>query len=227
MHFIVLIILFALLIFGPQWWVRHVLERHNRKEEDFPGTGGELAQHLIDRLQLEGVSVEVAEGVGDHYDPLSKTVRLTKDKFERRTLTAIVTAAHEVGHAIQDAQQYPPFLWRLRLASVAQTSEKIGSFLLFSVPVLALITRAPGAGLLMFLAAFLTLGLGLVVQFLNLPVEWDASFSRALPILEAGYIKKTQHRAARTILRACALTYVAASMAGLVNFWRWMRIMGR
>jgi Zn-dependent membrane protease YugP len=186
MHLIILLLVFALLLYGPQWWVQYVLARYNRRQEDFPGTGGELARHLLDRFDMQQVRVEVAEGTGDHYDPEQQVVRLTRDKLDGRTLTAIATAAHEVGHALQHAQGYRPFLWRQRLARTAQWSGRVGSFLLFAVPMLTLITKAPAAGILMFLAAIATLGMTVLVQLVTLPVEWDASFGRALPILESG-----------------------------------------
>ena len=68
-----------------------------------PGTGGELAKHLIERFSLNDVKVEVTE-LGDHYDPIEKKVRLSKENYESKSLTAIAIAAHEVGHAIQDQQ---------------------------------------------------------------------------------------------------------------------------
>jgi len=228
MPFLALLLLLVVLLFGPQWWVQHVLRRYHRTDEAFPGTAGELARHLLDRFGLQQVKVEAtAAGTGDHYDPIQRVVRLTPDKIDRRTLTAVTTAAHEVGHAIQHAAGYPPFQWRIRLVRVSQVSEKLGSFLFFAVPVLTMVTRAPSAGLLMFLAALATVGISILVQLITLPVEWDASFGRALPILEAGYLQRSQHAAARRILRACALTYVAGSLAGLLNFWRWMKLARR
>ncbi len=224
MLFALLLLLALLLIFAPQWWVGHVLSHYHRKEEPFPGSAGELARHLLDRLDLKQVSVEVVSEGGDHYDPNALCVRMTRDKIDARTLTAVVTAAHEVGHALQHATGYGPFLWRQRLATFARISEGIGSFLLFVVPVLAVVTRAPAAGFLMFLAAIGTVGVSVLVQLLTLPVEWNASFGRALPLLESGYLKPEQIPAARRILRACALTYLAASLSSLLNFWRWMRM---
>lgn len=227
-YFVILFLLLFLLILGPQWWVRSVLRRYSREEPGFPGTGGELARHLLDRLSLQEVGVESAgEGQGDHYDPEALAVRLSPANLQGRSLAAVVTAAHEVGHAIQHASGYRPFRWRMRLVGMAQMAERFGSFLLFAVPVLTLVTRAPSAGAIMFAAAAATLGVGLLVQLLTLPVEWDASFGRAMPILESGYLESSQLPAARTILRACALTYVAASLAGLLNFWRWMRVLRR
>lgn len=226
MHFLVLVVLVVALILGPQLWVRQVLKRYNQEDDSLAGTGGELARHLLDRYGLRQVKVESTE-LGDHYDPEAKAVRLTPDKLLGRTLTAVTTAAHEVGHALQDFSGYGPFRWRSRLVGMAHGAEKLGSFLLFAVPVLTAATKSPVAGGLMLLAAFCTLGMGFVVQLVTLPVEWDASFGKALPILRGGYIEERQYPAARKILRACALTYVAASLAGLLNFWRWMRLLRR
>ncbi len=227
MHLLLLLALLLLLVLGPQWWVRWVLARYHRKEFDFPGTAGELARHLLDRFHLGEVKVEIAREVGDHYDPIDRAVRLTADKIDARTLTAVTTAVHEVGHAIQHGVRYGPFLWRMRLAGIAQTAERVGSFLLFAAPMVALLTRTPMSGAIMVLGAVSTVGVGIVLQLLTLPVEWDASFNRALRILGSGYVEKAQMPAARRILRACAFTYVASSLAGLLNFWRWMRLVGR
>ncbi len=224
-----LLILVALVaaLLGPQLWVQRVLNRYNRQPEaNFPGSGGELARHLLDRYGLGEVKVE-ADARGDHYDPVAKAVRLTPDKHAGRTLTAITVAAHEVGHALQHAADEPLFRWRQRLALLAGTAQKIGSFLLFLAPVLVLVARLPSPGLLMALAAFLVMGVGVVVQLVTLPVELDASFRKALPLLASGYLAASQMGPARRILRAAALTYVAGSLIGLLNFWRWLQVLRR
>jgi Zn-dependent membrane protease YugP len=224
---ILLMILLLVVLLGPQLWVQRELARYNRKaESNFPGTGGELARHLLDRFNLQHVKVEPTRD-GDHYDPRSKAVRLTDDKYGGRTLTAITVAAHEVGHALQDAAGEPMFRWRTRLATIAMTAQKFGSFLLFAAPVLALLTRMPSPGLISAIAAFCIMGMGLVVQLLTLPVELDASFRKALPVLESGYLEVGQEKPARRILRAAAWTYVAASLSGLLNFWRWLQVLRR
>jgi Zn-dependent membrane protease YugP len=227
MPYLILGLLLILAIFGPQYWVRYVMAHYNRHpEKNFSGTGGELARHLLDRFDLGAVGVEVTDG-GDHYDPGDRCVRLTRDKYEGRTLTAIAVAAHEVGHALQHARNESMFCWRTRLAGWAMHGERVGSLLLFAAPILAAFTRAPAVGLLSLVAAFLVIGLGVVVQLVTLPVELDASFKKALPILEAGYLDPGQVRGARRLLRAAALTYVAGSLTGLLNFWRWMRVLRR
>jgi len=227
MHFVLLLLLILVLIYGPKWWVDYTLRKYHSPEDAFAGTGGELARHLLDQYQLQSVGVESASDVGDHYDPSARMVRLTEDKHTGRSLTSIVVAAHEVGHAIQHAIGYRPFIWRQRLVYVGIVAEKAGSFLLFAAPILGLFTRVPSVSLVVFLGAVATLGVGLLIQAITLPVEWDASFRRALPLLASGYVAEDQLPAARRILKACAFTYVAGSLVGLLNFWRWMRMLRR
>jgi len=226
----VYLILFGVLlaaVYLPQVWVTRVLARHNRTAEaNFPGTGGELARHLLKRFGLDDVEVETTE-IGDHYDPQARRVRLTADKFDGRTLTAITVAAHECGHALQHAAGEPLFMLRTRLARSAIWASRLGSFLLFAAPLLGLLARAPSPALLSVLGGFLIMGFGVLVQLLTLPVELDASFRKALPVLEAGYLEPDQVPAARRILRAAAWTYVAASLASLLNFWRWLAVLRR
>jgi hypothetical protein len=227
MIYVPVIVLLLLLVYGPQLWVQWVLGRHNRvTEENFPGNGAELARHLLDRYDLQEVKVEVTD-LGDHYDPMERAVRLTRDKFEGRTLTAITVAAHECGHAYQHAAEEPLFQMRTRLAKFALLAQRIGSLLLFAAPFSVLITRLPSAAVLNIIGAFLIMGFAIVVQLLTLPVEIDASFKKALPVLSSGYLTQRQLPAARSILRAAAFSYVAASLASLLNFWRWLALLRR
>ena len=227
MHYLILMIAVLMLLYGPQLWVQYILNRYNRKaEENFTGTGGELARHLLDRYGLENVTVEKTE-LGDHYDPLSRSIRLSADKYDGRTLTAITVAAHETGHALQHAVRQPMFQLRTRLAIIAVQSGKIGMLLLVSAPFLALLLRSPAAALVPVIGAFLVMGTGVIVQLITLPVEMDASFNKALPILKQGYLREDQLVAAQRILRAAAWTYVAASLASLLNFGRWLMILRR
>lgn len=225
--YLILALLVVACLFAPQLWVRSVLARYNRAPEpNFPGTGGEFARHLLDRLGLERVGVETSD-LGDHYDPRSGTVRLTKDKHDGRTLTAITVAAHECGHALQHARGERPFQWRTGLATSAQWAARLGSFLLLAAPLAALVARAPSPGVVSAVGGFLILGFGVLIQLATLPVELDASFGKALPLLRAGYLEPHQVPAARRILRAAAWTYVAAALAGLLNLWRWLAVLRR
>jgi len=222
MHPVLIIIPAAALVFGPRLWVRQVLKRHNKSDASISLTGAELVRELLDRHGLNVVRIEATD-IGDHYDPQTRTVRLNRDKMDRRSLTALTTAAHEVGHALQDASGYPPFVWRLRLARVAQLTGKAGSVMLIAVPLVALATRAPVPPMVIGSIALTMIGVGVVAQIAALPAELDASFRKALPMLRAQYIDAEQEKAAREILTACSLTYVASSLAGVLNVWPWVR----
>ena len=227
MHIVLLSIFVLILVFGPGLWVQRVMRRYSEPADRYPGTGGELARHLLDGLGLPDVRVEQTEA-GDHYDPRDRTVRLTPDKYGGRSLTAITVAAHEVGHALQDHHRYPPLRLRTRLVGATRHLERFGAAVLLASPFIGLVTRVPAAGLLTFLGGLLTLGSATVVHLVTLPTEIDASFSRALPILERGeYLKPEDRPHARRLLAAAALTYVAASLMSLLNMARWWALLRR
>ena len=221
------ILVLGALIVGPGLWVKRVLSKYSSPDDRYPGTGGELARHLLDNLGLQDVGTEITE-IGDHYDPEARMVRLTEDKFNGRSLTAITVAAHEVGHAHQHATGYGPLMWRTRLVKMMGPGEKIGAGLLMLMPVVTLLTRAPGVGLLMMLGGFLVLGFGTLIHFVTLPTELDASFGRAMPLLQkGGYLKDGDEPHARRLLKAAAMTYVSASLMSLLNVARWWAILRR
>jgi len=223
---IYLIIVAITVLFGPHLWARHVLNRYNRQEY-FSGSGIDLARLVLARLNLNEVAVEMTD-TGAHYDPAGKIIRLTKSVCGRKTLTAVVVAAHEIGHAVQDQSGYKPLTTRTRMIGTAQKLERIGAIIMMAVPVLAGVTRAPSVGILMIAGGFATLCIPVLIHLLTLPTEFDASFNRALPILRSGsYIPPEDIPAARKILIACALTYVASALIGLLNVWRWIRVLRR
>jgi Zn-dependent membrane protease YugP len=227
MHLLIAAILMLAVIFGPGLWVRRVMARYSNPGDRYEGTGGELARHLLDRAGLAAVRVEET-GQGDHYDPQDKAVRLSADRYAGRSLTAVTVAAHEVGHALQDAEGYAPLRARTRLVTMSRGAEKLGAGLLFAAPVLGLLTRMPAVTGLMFLGGFLSLGSAALVHLVTLPTEFDASFRRALPMLEEGdYLYRADLPHARRLLKAAALTYVAASLMSLLNIARWLAILRR
>ncbi len=222
------LIAFALIIalaYLPGLWVRGVLTRHAVERTDFPGTGGQLARHLLDEMRLTTVKVEETK-LGDHYDPIEKVVRLSSDHFGKKSLSAVVVAAHEVGHAMQDATDYAPLKARTKLAKQAHRVEILGSIIMLLSPVMLILMKTPAAMLVELFLGLLVLSFGVLMHAVTLPVEFDASFRRALPVLKAGnYIADVDMISARQILRAAALTYVAAAAMSLLNVTRWLRIM--
>ena len=227
MHILVMILAVAAVLYGPSLWASRVLKRNAKPREDIKGTGGEFARHLINRLRLDNVGLETTNQ-GDHYDPAAKTVRLSEANYNEKSLTAMVVAAHEVGHAMQDHLRYKPLTLRTHLAKAAYHAERAGALLIYAVPLIAALTRAPASGFAMLLLGIGVMAISSLVHFITLPVEFDASFNRALPVLRAGdYLAPADYARARKILLACALTYVANSLAGLLNIWRWITIFRR
>lgn len=227
MFYLILVILLVVLVVGPSYWVKHIMEKYSQPDDRYAGTGAELARTLLDRANLPQVRVESTE-LGDHYDPLEKVVRLTPDKFNGRSLTAITVAAHEVGHAIQDRDGYLPLKMRTRLVQLAAPAEKLGAGILMLAPLVVALVRAPLAGGLFLAGGLLTLGTATLVHLLTLPMEMNASFARALPLLEQGnYLKQGDAPHARRLLKAAAWTYVSASLMTLLNIARWWAIIRR
>ncbi len=228
MHIILIILFLLLLVFGPQWWARYTFRRYAGVLPRIPGTGGELARHLLDQFGMADVPVEKTQPGGDHYDPEVRAVRLGPDNYDHNSLTAVAVAAHEVGHAIQHQRNEPKLALRHRLVRLAQTTQQLGAGAMFLLPVALAITRAPSAGLLMAAIGLGSMASATLVHLVTLPVEIDASFNKALPILVAGhYIQPDDEAAVRRVLRAAALTYVAGSLASLLNLARWLAFLRR
>ena len=229
MIWIVLIVVLMACIILPGVWVRRVLAKYREPADRYrsSGSGAELARHMLDRFELSHVLVEESDK-GDHYDPNDNAVRLSAENFSGYSLTAITVAAHEVGHAIQDARNEALFNTRRRLVSVAVTGERAGRVFLILAPVALLVARVPQAGVLMLVLAVASMALGTLVHLVTLPVELDASYGKALPILEEGdYLQPGDLPHARRILKAAALTYVAGSLASLLNLGRWIAVLRR
>lgn len=224
MLYLAILLLLLAVIFGPQLWVRHEMSRHAAARSDLPGTGGELARHLLDRFQLGAVAVETT-AAGDHYDPEARAVRLSPANHDGRSITAVAVAAHEVGHAIQHAQGSALFGLRAGLARLLGVVDKVAMVVLVTAPFIAIVTRVPSIGLFQLGLAVALLGLGLVAHLVTLPLEIGASFGKALPILTTdGYLDAADMPAARGVLRAAAFTYVAGALVGLLNFLRLLRL---
>ncbi|MEE8233385.1 MAG: zinc metallopeptidase [Gammaproteobacteria bacterium] len=221
-------ILLILLIFGPSVWAKHIFKKYAVEIDAFPGTGGELAVHLVKRLELGDVHVEEGEQNENYYDPENKLVKLSPENFNGKSLTAVTVAAHEIGHAIQHKSGYKPLEIRSRMARFSWYAEKIAAMMLVAFPFLTLLTRSPPVGIFTLACGLTILVLPVLVHLITLPVEWDASFKRALPVLIAGkYIPESAIPIAKRILTAAALTYLAASLASILNFYRWMIFLRR
>jgi Zn-dependent membrane protease YugP len=217
--------LFLAFLFGPRLWVRRVIARHGADRADLPGTGAELARHLLDEADLRGVPVELT-GDGDHYDPEARAVRLTPQHYDGRSIAAAAVAAHEVSHAVQHARGEPAFARRLSLVKQLVWVERLASVILMATPLVFLLVKSPALAILQVGAGLALLAIRIAVHVTTLPVEFDASFGKALPVLTRGrYLSAGDLPAARKVLKAAAFTYVAGALATLVDVARWIKVL--
>ena len=228
MIFGILAAILAVLIYLPSFWVRCVMGHYGDDRSEIPGTGGELAQHLIDRFQLEGITVEETDPMRDHFAPSVPAVRLSPENFHGKSLTAVAVATHEVGHAIQFHRKEAVFRLRSKYLPLAAGLNRSGIALMWTLPLIGFLLRAPFAiAMVVGLSLLLQLA-GAMAYLIILPEEWDASFNKALPILMEGeYVEKENIPAVKRILKAAALTYFAAALANVLNIGRWLLLLRR
>lgn len=223
----VILVFIFVLVFLPQWWVRKVFSDHSDTREDFPGTGGQFAEHIIEELAVKDAAVRTGLQVS-HFNPEKKEIVLSPQYYEGKSLTAITIAAHEIGHLIQLEQGNIWLQMRSKLISWSRKVEKIGIIAIFLMPFGAVFTRSPIIVLIFLASGFSGLLVNLLVHLVTLPMELDASFGKALPLLKAGkYIRPEDEPRVRRILTAAALTYLASALSGLLNLARWFRVLRR
>ncbi|MDB4837021.1 zinc metallopeptidase [Marinomonas sp.] len=224
MLWIFIIFIAVLFIVAPNMWVKLTLKRYANEREDFAGTGGQLAEHLIQRFELDGVIVERAAEGQDHFDFKARAVRLSPSVFKGRSLTAVAVAAHEVGHAIAHERKEPVSRLSTRYLPLARMMQKLTGFVMLGWPLITLLFHLPYAVSLHALIVVVSGLLAVAIQFSMLPEEWDASFNKALPILADGdYVPQQELPKVKRILMACAMTYVASALVKLLYFWRWFK----
>ena len=203
-----------LCLFIPSIWVNYVLRKNNNTLPDMPFTGKELGHKILQENKLDNVLIEPIKQI-DHYNPLEKKVNISEDKLYKKSITSIAVVAHEIGHAIQDKENYKPLLLRQKLIEKTMIFQRVGSLLLIiGLPSIFAITKSP---FITFLAAIIIMGClstNVLIHLITLPVEFDASFKRALPILQR-YVPKENMRQCRSVLRAAAFTYLAQSIVSI------------
>ena len=225
MIYLILVVLSFAAIVGPNLWVKHVLKKHHRPLPGMPGTGAELALHLLKQYQLDEVKVEKSQADEDHYSPADNAVRLSPEVYDGKSLTAVAVAAHEVGHAIQFNRREPVSQLRDKYLGSAHVIQNCGIYILMFMPLVTAFIGGPRLALLTIVVGVVTMLSSVLMYAAVLPEEWDASFNKALPILEkGGYVPAEYLPAVRQVLKACALTYVAAALADILQLWRWLRL---
>jgi len=188
-------------------------------------TGAQVAQGILDQNSISGVRIEPIKGsMTDHYDPRTRTLRLSEPVYGSNSMAAFGVAAHEVGHAIQHASGYAPLKFRSAWVPVAN----LGGGLSFVVLILAAIMggAATALGQTAALVGVMMFATTTVFTLVTLPVEFDAS-RRALVALESGgFVSSAELAGARKVLNAAAMTYVAAFVTSLLTLLYWAYRLG-
>jgi Zn-dependent membrane protease YugP len=191
-------------------------------------SGAETAQRILSAHGITDVGIEpVKSFLGDHYDPRHKVLRLSPEVYNGRTLASLGIAAHEVGHAIQDARAYGPLTLRNGLVPMASIGSNISIGLIFLGIILSMWMGSPFGQIL----AAVGLGLfGVVVlfQLVNLPVEFNASSRAREILLSQGMVTAEEDKVVAKVLSAAAMTYVAATITAILTFlyYAWL-VFGR
>ncbi|MFO0898352.1 MAG: zinc metallopeptidase [Pirellulales bacterium] len=175
-----------------------------------PLSGAAAARHILDSAGLNDVSIEQIPGhLSDHYDPKAKVLRLSPDVYGDNSLAAVGIAAHEAGHAIQDATHYAPLVIRNAAVPMASIGSGLGMIVLMVGLAMAL-KPVIWAGIILF-------GAVAFFQVVNLPVEFDASFRAKRQLVEYGIVPRDEMRYVNKVLNAAALTYVAATLQAVLT----------
>ncbi|WP_370447401.1 zinc metallopeptidase [Virgibacillus sp. SK37] len=214
------IIYIALLLIIPLWAqskVKNAYRIYSKKPTSSHMSGAEVARKILDDNGLYHVSIEETRGVlSDHYDPRKKVVRLSTDNYHGHSMASSAVAAHEVGHAIQDEQEYAFLRFRSALVPVANIGSNLSFFFIF-------------AGLIFGAMNWLLLGIifmsaAVLFQLVTLPVEFDASNRAMSQLVSSGIIRNNEERETKKVLNAAAMTYVAAALTAVAELVRFILI---
>lgn len=214
------LIYIAILMLVPLWAqmkVKSTYKKYSKVATSSQMTGAQVARQILNDNGLNNVTIEEVQGtLTDHYDPRSKTVRLSTGIFHGNSMAASAVAAHEVGHAIQDAESYAFLKFRSALVPLANFGSNSAMFIILAGIIFSM-NNLIGLGIVFMSFAVL-------FQLVTLPVEFDAS-SRAMDQLVAGgVILNNEERETKKVLNAAALTYVAAALVAVAELMRFVLI---
>lgn len=203
------------------WLTKSTFTRYARVGARSGLTGAQAAHQLLRRQGIEGVTIEPVRGfLSDHYDPRSRTLRLSPDVYGSPSLSAIGVACHEAGHAIQHAKAYPPLALRSALVPVTQFGTS-GAYILF---LLGMFMGPLGVAFMKF--GVILFALSVLFTIVTLPVEWDASARAKALMTSTGIVTREEQAHASKVLNAAFLTYVASAVTALLTLLYYLLRLG-
>ena len=212
MIFLIILFLISML---PVVWLNYVFKKNDEILPNMPFNGIEFGNQLIKELELKDVSLEKTL-IGDHYDLDQRKVKVGEDRLKKKSLTSISIICHEIGHAIQHAENYTPLITRTKLVKNTLWINKIAFAVIYiGLPLIFATGYLPFIKVCILLI-LLSLFIGVVIHLVTLEVELDASFNKAMPIIQKK-IPEVYHDSCRSILRAAAFTYVVGVFKNLIS----------
>ncbi|RME38245.1 MAG: zinc metallopeptidase [Planctomycetota bacterium] len=181
-------------------------------------SGAEAAQRILNVHGIADVAIEPVQSfLGDHYDPKRRVLRLSPDVYHGRSLASLGIAAHEAGHAIQDACAYAPLAIRNGLVPMASVGSNLSVMLIIAGLMLTWMTGLAGVGQTIAAGGLVLFGIVVLFQIVNLPVEFDASRRAREVLVQQGMVTLEEDRVVRKVLNAAAMTYVAATITAVLH----------
>lgn len=212
------LIYLAIIMIIPIWAqskVKSAYAKYSQVAASSGMTGAEVARKILNDNGLFDVAVEPVRGqLTDHYDPRQKVVRLSEDNYYGTSVAGAAVAAHEVGHAIQDAEGYAFLRFRHALVPVANLGSNMSFFLIIA----GILMSAGG----LVLAGIIFMSAAVLFQLVTLPVEFNASNRAMEQMVSVGIIRNNEERETRKVLDAAALTYVAAALVAVMELVRFI-----
>lgn len=207
-----------LLAFYAQSKITNSYKKYSKISSGTYFSGAEIARMILDRNGLNNIRIERTPGtLSDHYDPRTKVLRLSNSIYSGKSIASMSVAAHEVGHAIQDAEGYFPLVLRNNMAPIVNFASRfVWMFILLGIIVSSFFIEV---GIMLFI--------GIVIfQIVTLPVELNAS-RRALTELENGISPREKLQPAKSMLNAAALTYIASTLVAISQLLRLISMSNR
>ena len=200
----------------PTLWAKYTFSKYDEVLKNMPFTGLDFGNTILKEKGLNEVTIQGKKNIADHYNLDTKTVVVELERLERKSLTSITVICHEIGHAIQHKEQYKPLMQKHTTISVTKWISKLGSLVFYiGIPTIIATQSFPFIRICL-LIAFISVLINIVIHLFTLNVEFDASFQRAMPILQ-NKIPSQYHKTCKTILRVCAFTYVIGAMTSFLN----------
>ena len=211
-----------------QWTVKGRVNKYSKIRLTSGLSGKEVAEKILNFQGLSGIKVVQSRGVlSDHYNPKKKELALSEPVYNQTTVSAAGVAAHEAGHAIQDATGYVPLKWRSSLVPTVQLGSWLGPIMIIAGLALETVVQGVNFGYLLAEAGIVVYALIAIFALITLPVEFDAS-KRAKKLLEKhGLVTSGEMKGVNSVLSAAAMTYVVAALTAIVEVARWAMILNQ